>query len=91
MSFKRFDNEDVVVSAESVTAPAWSGNVVTLSTFDTSSTQKASTSGDYYLDVYDNIDSGSVQFAIAYGDSRGSGSTAFNASVPRIFTLLSCI
>lgn len=82
MSFKRFDNEDVVVSAESVTAPAWSGNVVTLSTFDTSSTQKASTSGDYYLDVYDNIDSGSVQFAIAYGDSRGSGSTAFNASVP---------
>ena len=85
MSFKRFDNEDVVVSAESVTAPAWSGNVVTLSTFDTSSTQKASTSGDYYLDVYNanpaSDSTAEVQFAIAYGDSRGSGSTAFNSAV----------
>ena len=81
MSFKRFDAEDVVISAESVTAPAWSGNVVTLSSFPTSSTQKSSTSGDYYLDVYDNVDSGSVQFAIAYGDSRGSGSVLFNSSV----------
>ena len=81
MSFKRFDNEDVVVSAESVTAPAWSGDIVTLSSFPTSSTQKASTSGDYYLDVYDNVDSGSVQFAIAYGDSEGSGSALFNSGV----------
>lgn len=81
MSFKRFDNEDVVVSAESVTAPAWSNNVVTLTTFETSSTQKASTSGDYYLDVYDNASTGTVQFAIAYGDSQGSGSVLFNQNV----------
>ena len=39
MSYKRFDNEDVVVSAESVTAPVFSGDVTTLTTFFTSSTQ----------------------------------------------------
>ncbi len=33
MSYKRFDQEDVVVSAESVTAPVWSGDVTTLTTF----------------------------------------------------------
>jgi hypothetical protein len=41
----------------------------------TSSLQVASTSGKYYLDVYNTTDTGSgeVQFSIAYGDSRGYG------------------
>ena len=33
MSFKRFDQEDVVVSAESVTSPVWTGDLVTLTGF----------------------------------------------------------
>ena len=48
MSYKRFDTEDIVVSAESVTTPVWSGNTTTLSTFFTSSTQVGGTSADYY-------------------------------------------
>ena len=51
MSYKRLDPEDVLISAESVTAPAWTGNTVQLTTFFTSSGQEASSSGDYYLDV----------------------------------------
>jgi len=39
MSFKRFDPQDVVISAESISTPVWSGNVTTLDNFVTSSTQ----------------------------------------------------
>ena len=85
MSYKRLDNEDVLVSAESITTPAWTNNTVKLEAFFESATQKASTSGDYYLDVYNanpaSDDTAEVQFAIAYGDSKGSGSTLFNQSV----------
>ena len=52
MSYKRFDTEDVVVSAESVTSPVWTGDVTTLNTFFTSSTQIGGTSADYYYDIY---------------------------------------
>jgi len=85
MSFKRLDPQDFLVSADSVTTSCWSGNSVTLSTFFTSSTQTNSTSGDYYYDVYqadpDSSDTAAVQFAIAYGDSEGSGSVYFNDNV----------
>jgi hypothetical protein len=85
MSFKRFDLEDVVVSAESVTAPLWTGDVTTLSSFFTSSTQVAATSADYYYNVYQTSsgdDSARVQFSLAYGDKNGSGSVYFNSNVP---------
>jgi hypothetical protein len=86
MSFKRLDQEDVLVSAESITAPAWSNNTVTLSNFFTLASQTSGTSGDYYSDVYNydpaTTSSAEVQFAVAYGDSRGSGSNAFNVNVP---------
>ena len=68
MSFKRFDLEDVVVSAESVTTPLWSGDSTTLTTFFTSSTQIGGTSADYYYDVYQaeaTSDEARVQFSIA--------------------------
>ena len=55
MSYKRFDAEDIVVSAESVTTPVWSGNTTTLSTFFTSSTQVGGTSADYYYDIYQTV------------------------------------
>lgn len=84
MSYKRFDQEDVVVSAESVTAPVWSGDATTLTSFFTSSTQIGGTSADYYYDIYQTasaLDTARVQFSVAYADKNGSGSLYFNTSV----------
>lgn len=79
MSFKRLDPEDFLVSADSVTATAWSTNSPTLSTFFTSST--TSTNDSYYKNVYQTgsaLTGSAVQFAIAYGNEQGSGSALFN-------------
>jgi len=84
MSFKRLDPEDFVVSADAITATAWSGNVPKLSSFYTSSTQKGGVSGNYYLNVYQTAStnpSTQVQFNIAYGNSAGSGSSLFNSGI----------
>jgi len=85
MSYKRFDAEDVVVSAESITSPIWTGDQVTLSSFHTSSTQIGGTTADYYYNIYNTastVTGARVQFAIAYADKKGSGSIAYNANVP---------
>ena len=85
MSFKRLDAEDFLVSSDSITSTLWSTGVPTLTEFFTSSIQEAGSSGDFYLSVYQIESSGSaaaVQFDIAYADEGGSGSTAYNASVP---------
>lgn len=82
MSFTRLDPTDFVVSSDSVTAPAWSNNVTLLTTFHTAS---ASTTGSYYIDVYNlsiTNPSSSIQFSIAYGRSDGSGSAPLNTLVP---------
>ncbi len=84
MSFKRFDIEDIVISSDAATAPAWSNNVVTLEAFYTSSDQVARSSGDYYYNVFQINPTGSnaaIQFSIAYGDLKGSGSLNFNSNV----------
>lgn len=84
MSYKRFDPEDVVVSAESITSPIWSGDATTLTTFFTSSTQTGGASGDYYYDIYQtasNLTGARVQFSVAYADKLGSGSLLFNSDV----------
>jgi hypothetical protein len=52
MSFKRFDAEDLVVGAEPVSAPVWSTGTPILTTFFTSSTQPATTSGNFYYNIY---------------------------------------
>lgn len=85
MSYKRFDADDVLVSAESVTTSAWSGNLTTLSSFYTSSTQYNSTSGDFYVNVYNQDPSGSgeeIQFTIGYGNKNGGGTVRYNSAVP---------
>lgn len=85
MSFKRFDTEDIVVSAESVTTPLWTGDATQLNTFYTSSTQIGGTSADYYYDVYQAeaiSNEARVQFSIAYADKQGGGSLNYNAAVP---------
>jgi hypothetical protein len=83
MSFTTLAPTDFVVSADSVTAPAWSTNIPTLSTFFTAS---ANTINPFYLDVY-NADpsstSAAVQFSIVYGNQFGSGSEPLNPLVPQ--------
>jgi hypothetical protein len=76
--YKKFGTIDKVTNrTEIVTSGIWSGDT---GSFDvkanfTSSAQVASTSGRYYLDVYNTTDTGSgeVQFSIAYGDASGFG------------------
>jgi hypothetical protein len=85
MAFKRFDPEDFVVSSDSITSTMWSTGNPTLTTFFTSSTQIAGSSGNYYLSVYQtasNLSPAQVQFDIAYANSKGSGSALYNTLVP---------
>ena len=84
MSFKRLEPDDFVVSSDAISATAWTTGNPTLSTFFTSSTQENGSSGDYYLNVYNTgsaLSGSAVQFAIAYGNSFGSGSLVYNTSV----------
>ena len=80
MSFIRYNQEDSVVSAETVIKGLFSGDSNTLSTFFT-----ASGYTEYYLDVYNgnpttNL-SASVQFSVQYGNLYGSGSALINSLV----------
>jgi len=80
MSFTRFDPTDIVVSSDTVTAPAWSSNTPTLSTFFTSSTSTS----NFFTDVYNGDPTGSssaIQFSIAYGHIQGTGSAPLNSLV----------
>lgn len=82
MSFKAFEQDDFVVSADSITAGLWTGNSPELTTFYTSSTQVASSNGDYYINVFNSSSLEDIQFAIAYGDVDGSGSLEYDSAVP---------
>lgn len=85
MSFTALDPTDFVVSADSVVAPAWStGNPTLTNANMITSSNAASPSPQFYLDVYDTALTGStaqVQFSIAYGNSNGSGSKLYNTLV----------
>lgn len=84
MAFKRLDPEDFVVSADSITSPAWTNNVVALTSFYTSSIQEGSPSGNYYLNVYQTEStnaSAEIQFNITYGNKYGSGSLLYQAGI----------
>ena len=83
MSFKRFDAEDIAISADSITAPVWSTGAPTLTTFEKSSVQYAA-KNQYHVNVfqttYTDADA-EVQFDISYADKAGSGTTLYNPSV----------
>jgi hypothetical protein len=82
MSFNRLETDDFVVSADSITAGLFTDSrTATLSTFFTSSTQTAASSGDYYLNVFSDAANNQLEFAIAYGNKEGSGSEAFDSAV----------
>ena len=86
MGFKRFDPEDFLVSADAVSSTVWSGNSPQLTAFYYSTAQ-FQTAGDYYLSIYQtasNNSSAEVQFDLAYGHEKGSGSLYYNPSVPGV-------
>jgi len=91
MSFKRLDQEDISISADSIVAPLWSTNAIELTTFFTSSAQIASNTGNYYYSIYDQ-DINTVQFnstarsqmAVGYGDRLGRGEAPYNTNVPGV-------
>jgi len=86
MGFKRLDAEDFVVSADAVQSTAWSTDSPTLTQFFTSSVQMAGTSGDYYVSVFQTASTAAgaaIQFDVAYGNAKGSGSAYFNNSFPQ--------
>jgi hypothetical protein len=60
--------------------------VYDLNTFFTSSTQEASSQGDYVLAVYQTAstdDSAAIQFYLGYANALGSGSTPYNTNIPQ--------
>lgn len=78
MSFVAFDPTDIVVSADSVTAPAWGTGVPTLTAFISAS----SVAPTFYTNVYASGSTDTtVQFSIAYGNLYGYGSTYYNPLV----------
>lgn len=87
--FQEFDDEDVVNNvSQRVTTGLFSGGTASLLVFFTSSVQSGST-GDYFLDVYNEDPSGSteeIQFAVTYGHVSGGGApnltTDNNATLP---------
>ena len=82
MSFNRLEADDFVVSADSITAGLWTNSQVpAITTFFSSSTQAAGNSGDYYLNVFSNAATSSLEFAVNYGNELGSGSQAYNLDV----------
>jgi hypothetical protein len=77
--YKKFGAIDKVTNrTEIVTSGIWSGDAGSLTAFYTSSAQLNSSTGKYYLDVYNEnpltSDIAEVQFSIAYGDAAASGS-----------------
>ena len=85
MSFKRLDSQDIVISADSITAPAWSNSSTTLTEFHKDSAQISRASGDYYYNIYQTGSgetTAAIQFSLAYGQLDGSGSVPFNPGVP---------
>ncbi len=84
MSFKKLEPEDFLISADSITAGAWVDANPTLTEFYTASVQKASTSGEYYYSIYQENPSSNtarVQFNLAFGNSKGSGSIAYDGGI----------
>jgi hypothetical protein len=82
--YKRFGDFDKVnAKIEIVTTGIWSNGSGSLTTFFTSSTQaRTDNSGQFYYNVYDknpSDETAEIQFAVAYGNINGSGSTQLSS------------
>jgi hypothetical protein len=84
-AFQILDPRDLLVSTENVTNTVWENQSPTLTAYFTSSVQVASSTGQFYYNVYADINTtGSIQFAVAYCDAGGSGSLLYNPNVPEL-------
>jgi len=81
MSFKRLEADDFLVSSNAISSVCWTTGSPSLTNFFTSSVQVLGSSGNYYVNVFDTATTQSIQFAIAYGNSAGSGSAVYNTAV----------
>ena len=81
MSFKRLEADDFLVSSNAISSVCWTTGSPSLTNFFTSSVQVLGSSGNYYVNVFDTATTQSIQFAIAYGNSLGSGSAVYNPAV----------
>ncbi len=88
MSFKRFDQDDIAISAESIVAPLWSTDNIQLQTFFTSSAQASSNTGRFYNVIYDtdinlaaNANTARPQMALAFGEKIGRGDAYYDQAV----------
>ena len=82
MSFNPLTGDDFVISADSITAGLFTdSNTPTITSFYTSSVQKDGSSGDYYLNIFSNAATSSLEFAITYGNEYGSGSLDYDTAV----------
>ena len=81
MSFVRLTPDDFVVSSDAISSICWTTGSPALTSFYTSSTQVNGSSGDFYINVFDTPATSSIQFAIAYGNSVGSGSANYDNAV----------
>ncbi len=77
----RGEADDFVVSTDAISSTLWSNDSPSLSAIFTSSAQVADATGNYYINIYNSAATSSVQFAVAYGNSNGSGSLVYNSAV----------
>ena len=81
--YKKFGpNDRITNKTQVVTSGIWSGDTGSLTAVFTSSAQVTSTSGKYYIDVYNKVTSSSdaeVQFSVAFGNVNGYGSPSLTS------------
>ncbi len=80
----RYQDRDIVNDTQKVTTSTWTDNTNNLQVAHTSSTQAlfgtATSSGAHYLEVFNKVTSDTTsvtQYAVAYGNRKGSGSLDF--------------
>ena len=81
----QFEPTDIVNDVQKVVTSTWSDNTNNLQVAFTSSAQavlgSATSSGAHYIEVYHLATTQSVQYAVAYGHKKGSGSLDFTNDV----------
>ena len=83
-----YNEDDKIIDTQKVVTSTWSNNTNELTTVYTSSTQadftSATSKGSHYIEVYNEATSSTnsaVQYAVAYGHRKGSGSLDFTNAV----------
>lgn len=80
MIFKRFETDDIIQGNPSeVTTGLWTGDTGSLAQFVTSSTQVASETSKYYVNIFDtDAADQEIQFAVSYGHIEGGGAATLS-------------